>query len=77
MNRRPVLSVRQLRARARAGEVRYVLIPGHCGTTPPSHLPRCPATVAWARRHAVDVTRAAGVREHGLLWRLRKPFGRR
>jgi 4-amino-4-deoxy-L-arabinose transferase-like glycosyltransferase len=70
VNRRPVVRVRKLRSLATAGEVRYVMITGHCGTTPPSHLPRCPATVAWARRHGVDVTRATGLRQHGLLWRL-------
>jgi 4-amino-4-deoxy-L-arabinose transferase-like glycosyltransferase len=69
--RKPLVTIRELRSLVKAHELRYVLITGHCGTTPPSHLPRCPATVAWVRRHAVDVTHRAGIREKGLLWRLR------
>jgi hypothetical protein len=68
---RPVVSVGKLRALVKAGEVRYVMIAGGCGTAVPSHLSRCPATVAWARRHSVDVTRKAGINQKGLLWRLR------
>ena len=70
VNRLPLVSVKKLHDLVKARQLRFVLITGHCGTTQPSHLRRCPATVAWARRHGVDVTRATGLHEHGLLWRV-------
>jgi 4-amino-4-deoxy-L-arabinose transferase-like glycosyltransferase len=77
VDRRPVVKVSRLRQLVRAGDVRYVLIAGHCGTAVLSHVRRCPAPVAWVRRHAVDVTRRAGVHERGLLWQLRAPAAQR
>jgi hypothetical protein len=66
---RPLLSAAQLERESRAGRVRYVLI-GR-----PKCLRRglatCPAVLRWARSHATDVSRAAGLSRSGTLYRLR------
>jgi 4-amino-4-deoxy-L-arabinose transferase-like glycosyltransferase len=65
---RPLMSPAQLARAARSGEVRYALI-GH-----PSCLRHgiatCSPAVRWARAHGTDVSRAAGLKQHGVVYRL-------
>jgi hypothetical protein len=68
VGRRPVVTAAELAARVRRGEVRYILIGGTCGTRPLKRA-GCPKAVRWARRHSVDVSKAAGLPERGLLFR--------
>jgi hypothetical protein len=74
VGRRPLVTTAELAAKVRRGEVRYILIGGTCGTRPLRRVGHCPPTVRWARRHSVDVSRAAGVHESGLLFRFTRPL---
>jgi 4-amino-4-deoxy-L-arabinose transferase-like glycosyltransferase len=68
--RRPVVSVGRLADAVRRGDVHYFLVSGSCGRRPPGHaILHCPATVRWARAHAVDVSARAGLPARGLLFR--------
>ncbi|HEX5147017.1 MAG TPA: glycosyltransferase family 39 protein [Conexibacter sp.] len=68
---RPLVSPHQLATAVRTGRVRYVLVGGaRCVRGRPQDRTGCAPVVEWARAHAHDVSRAAGVRR-GLLWRLR------
>jgi len=67
---RPLISPHRLVAAVRAGEVRYVLAGGaRCVRGRSRERTGCAPVVEWARAHARDVSRAAGVRR-GLLLRL-------
>jgi 4-amino-4-deoxy-L-arabinose transferase-like glycosyltransferase len=59
-NGQPLLSAAQLRQLVVAGDVRYVLLGGGCTKT------GCAPVISWARAHAHDVSRAAGVAPHTL-----------
>jgi hypothetical protein len=61
----PLLSAAALAGLVRAGEVRYILLGrGDCSRT------ACAPVVRWARAHAHDVSRAAGVGPPGTLFAL-------
>jgi hypothetical protein len=65
----PVVSTRRLARAVRHGDVRYILIDGACGRRPLSKMGHCPAAVGWARKHSVDVSKEAGLRQASLLFR--------
>jgi len=68
---RPLVTPHRLAAAIRAGQVRYLLTGGSpCVAGRPRDRTGCAAVVRWAKAHARDVSRAAGVRR-GLLLRLR------
>jgi 4-amino-4-deoxy-L-arabinose transferase-like glycosyltransferase len=68
---RPLVTPHRLAAAIRAGQVRYLLTGGSpCVAGQPHDRTGCAAVVRWAKAHARDVSRAAGVRR-GLLLRLR------
>jgi 4-amino-4-deoxy-L-arabinose transferase-like glycosyltransferase len=60
---RPLLDAAQLKHLVATGQVRYMLGRGSCGT------PHCPPAVRWARAHARDVSKRAGL-PPGTLTRL-------
>jgi hypothetical protein len=64
----PLLTPAQLAQRIRRGEVRYGLLSSKC--RPGRGDPGCTAVVRWARAHATDVSRAAGLPHRGILFRL-------
>jgi 4-amino-4-deoxy-L-arabinose transferase-like glycosyltransferase len=65
---RPLVTPHELAAAVRAGQVRYVLAGGaHCVRGAPRDRTGCAPVVEWARAHARDVSRAAGVRPRLLL----------
>ena len=65
---RPLLTVRQLAAKVRAGEVRYVMLgPGTC--TRGSSAP-CPPVLRWAWEHASAIRNASGLGPRSTLARL-------
>jgi 4-amino-4-deoxy-L-arabinose transferase-like glycosyltransferase len=66
---RPLVSRRQLAREVRSGRVRYFLI-GHRCATPTRHTAICPPAARWAIAHSTDVTKAAGIGTHGLLYRI-------
>ena len=52
---RPLLDAAQLKHLVATGQVRYMLGRGSCGST------HCPPVVRWARAHAHDVSKSAGL----------------
>jgi 4-amino-4-deoxy-L-arabinose transferase-like glycosyltransferase len=65
---RPLMTVAQLRRESRAGLVRYALI-GYPKCLR-NGVATCPPVVRWARAHGTDVSHDAGLRVHGMLYRL-------
>jgi hypothetical protein len=65
---RPLLTAAQLERAARAGLVRYVLI-GRPNCVRHG-IAGCPPVLRWAREHSTDVSRAAGLPQRGILYRL-------
>jgi 4-amino-4-deoxy-L-arabinose transferase-like glycosyltransferase len=63
-------SVAQLKALIARGEVRYAFLDSHCPPRAPMTYAGCAPAALWIRTHATDVSRAAGLRTRGLLWRL-------
>jgi 4-amino-4-deoxy-L-arabinose transferase-like glycosyltransferase len=66
---RPLVSVAQLQAKVRAGEVRYFVLGRRCTSKLTAHTAACPPAARWVRAHSTDVTRAAGIARGGLLYR--------
>jgi 4-amino-4-deoxy-L-arabinose transferase-like glycosyltransferase len=72
VNALPIVTVSKLSDAVRSGTLRYALIGGSCGVA--THIeskPHCLPAVRWVRTHGVDVTREAGIKSPGLLFRLR------
>ena len=67
---RPLISVPELRAKVRAGQVRYFLLGRRCTSKLTKHTAACPATARWAIAHGKDVTRQTGIGHRGLLYRV-------
>jgi hypothetical protein len=63
-------SVAQLKALIARGEVRYAFLDSVCSPGAPRTNPGCAPVALWIRAHATDASREAGLRAHGLLWRL-------
>jgi 4-amino-4-deoxy-L-arabinose transferase-like glycosyltransferase len=66
---RPLVGLPELRARAAAGQVRYVLTDSE-RCRPTSRRAGCLPAVRWARRHGTDVSSAAGIGAQFRLYRL-------
>ncbi len=69
-NGRPLTSVAQLEALIAKREVRYAFLDSQCGTHTPKTAAGCAPAALWVRAHATDVSRQAGLRVKGILWRL-------
>jgi 4-amino-4-deoxy-L-arabinose transferase-like glycosyltransferase len=67
---RPLISVRQLAADVRAGEVRFFLIGHRCSSALTRATAACPATARWAIAHSTDVTHALGLHHGHLVYRI-------
>jgi len=67
---RPLVGTDELRRRAGAGEVAYVLMRGRCPIPRNRTLPACAASVQWVQAHATDVSAQVAPGENGLLYRL-------
>jgi 4-amino-4-deoxy-L-arabinose transferase-like glycosyltransferase len=65
---RPLLTAAKLERESRTGRVRYVLI-GRPKCVREG-IATCPPVLRWARMHGTDVSRAAGLPHHGILYRL-------
>jgi 4-amino-4-deoxy-L-arabinose transferase-like glycosyltransferase len=65
---RPLVSVAQVQAAVRAGEVRYFVLGRRCTSALTAHTAACPAAARWVLSHSTDVTRAAGIPRHGLVY---------
>jgi 4-amino-4-deoxy-L-arabinose transferase-like glycosyltransferase len=65
---RPLVSVAQVQAAVRAGEVRYFVLGRRCTSALTAHTAACPAAARWVLSHSTDVTRAAGVPRRGLVY---------
>jgi hypothetical protein len=63
-------SVTKLRRLIASGNVRYAFLNTFCTPSNMSPDPACSAPVKWVRAHGTDVSRLAGLRRGGLLWRL-------
>lgn len=63
----PLVSLARLEGLVRRGEVRYMLAAAGCSGR------ACGPATAWALRTGRDVTRAAGIPGHGVLYALRAP----
>jgi hypothetical protein len=64
----PLLTPGQLAHAVASGEVRYAVL-GR-GICPPRAVRPCAPVLRWARAHARDISRAAGVGPPGTLYRL-------
>jgi 4-amino-4-deoxy-L-arabinose transferase-like glycosyltransferase len=70
-SQRPVVRLRELRAKASEGEVRLALLGNpRCDVAPPAHPPHCLPTVRWIAAHGRDVTRAAAMHAPYALYAL-------
>lgn len=67
-----VARLEQLIAR---GEVRYALLNSLCGKRTPRTDAACSEPALWVRTYARDVSIAAGLTRHGVLWRLPETVG--
>jgi 4-amino-4-deoxy-L-arabinose transferase-like glycosyltransferase len=63
-------SVAQLRALVARGEVRYAFLDSRCTPRSPKSTAGCAPAALWVRAHGTDVSRQAGLRASGILWRL-------
>jgi 4-amino-4-deoxy-L-arabinose transferase-like glycosyltransferase len=66
----PLTSVARLRTLISRGEVRYAFLDSACRPGTPQSSAGCAPAVRWVRAHATDVSRRAGLRITGVLWRL-------
>ncbi|HTA14182.1 MAG TPA: glycosyltransferase family 39 protein [Solirubrobacteraceae bacterium] len=66
----PLTSVAQLRLLVSQGAVRYALLSSTCGPRAPRTDAGCAPVARWVRAHGTDVSRQAGLRVNGVLWRL-------
>ncbi len=66
----PFTSVAQLRALIAHGEVRYAFLNSTCGPQALKTSAGCAPAALWIRAHGTDVSRQAGLRTRGVLWRL-------
>ena len=78
INRRQVVSIPELGRLIDRGQVHYALIGGRCGTAALDNLRGCPRILNYIRGRSVDVSRQAGFRRRGELFRLlaKRPPGR-
>jgi 4-amino-4-deoxy-L-arabinose transferase-like glycosyltransferase len=70
---RQFTSVAKLKRLIAAGEVRYAFLNTPCPhhtTAATAKNPACSRPALWIRKHATDVSRAAGLERGGVLWRL-------
>ena len=67
----PLVSVARLGRLVRRNQVHYFLIGRRCTSALTRATAACPATAHWVIAHGTDVSRAAGLRNHGVLWRVR------
>jgi 4-amino-4-deoxy-L-arabinose transferase-like glycosyltransferase len=63
-------SVAQLQALISRGEVRYAFLDSVCKPGAPKTAAGCAPAARWVRAHGTDVSRRAGLRFTGVLWRL-------
>jgi len=63
-------SAAQLRALVARGEVRYAFLDSRCTPSSPKSTAGCAPAALWVRAHGTDVSRQAGLRTGGVLWRL-------
>ncbi|HEX4837747.1 MAG TPA: glycosyltransferase family 39 protein [Solirubrobacteraceae bacterium] len=66
----PLTSVAQLKALISRGEVRYAFLDSVCKPGAPRTTAGCAPAALWVRAHGTDVSLEAGLRVHGILWRL-------
>jgi 4-amino-4-deoxy-L-arabinose transferase-like glycosyltransferase len=62
--------VAQLRALVARGEVRYAFLDSRCTPRSPKSTAGCAPAALWVRANGTDVSRQAGLRASGILWRL-------
>jgi 4-amino-4-deoxy-L-arabinose transferase-like glycosyltransferase len=65
-----LVTPRQLAAAVAAGHVRFALIGDACTASSGNERTGCLPVMRWARRHGIDVSRAAGQPQRGLLYAL-------
>ena len=63
-------SVAKLKRMIAAGQVRYAYLSTFCGRKASSVNAACSAPVLWIRAHGTDVSRAAGLQNHRVLYLL-------
>ncbi|HEY7932905.1 MAG TPA: glycosyltransferase family 39 protein [Solirubrobacteraceae bacterium] len=66
----PFTGVSKLQHLIARGEVRYAFLNSRCGPSTPTTSAGCAPAALWVRAHATDVSRQAGLRVSGILWRL-------
>jgi 4-amino-4-deoxy-L-arabinose transferase-like glycosyltransferase len=66
----PFTSVTRLKALIARGEVRYAFLNFSCGPDAAPRTAGCAPAAIWIRAHGTDVSRRAGLRTRGVLWRL-------
>jgi 4-amino-4-deoxy-L-arabinose transferase-like glycosyltransferase len=71
VEKRPIATVRTVRAAARRGDLRYALIGGACGRARSIARKHCSPAVRWIRAHSVELRGVAGIEQPGLLFELR------
>jgi 4-amino-4-deoxy-L-arabinose transferase-like glycosyltransferase len=69
-NGMPFTSVARLKALIARGAVRYAFLDSQCSRSAAKTSAGCAPAALWIRAHASDVSRQAGLRGRGLLWRL-------
>ena len=71
VDKRPIASLATVRAAARRGDLRYVMLGGTCGRARSVRYKHCSPAVRWIRAHSVEVRGVAGIKEPGLLFKVR------
>jgi 4-amino-4-deoxy-L-arabinose transferase-like glycosyltransferase len=66
----PLTSITELRGLVARGELRYAFLGSHCRAGSSKAGAGCTTAARWIRAHGVDVSRQAGLRVSGVLWRL-------
>jgi 4-amino-4-deoxy-L-arabinose transferase-like glycosyltransferase len=69
----PLTSVAELKALISRGEVRYALLDSVCRRGAAKTTAGCAPAARWVRAYGTDVSRQAGLRISGVLWRLPPP----
>ncbi len=67
---RPLTTIAQLKRLIARGEVRYAFLDTICGPQTPRTDADCSKAALWVRAHSTDVSREAGFKRGGVLWRL-------
>lgn len=75
-NGRQLTSVAELKARIAAGAVKYAFLNSLCGAHSTKTAAGCAPPARWIRAHGADVSRQAGLKTGGVLWRLPQPVSR-